>query len=705
MNPLRLRDVVELYEKGVRDFDSCSIIIDPDWSPTPFLSLRSSSFRHADLTGVHLPTADFYEVDFTGAILVRSNLSNCVLMNAVFADADLSEADLLDARCEEAVFCGAELNCANLTGVNFRGADLAGLRLDRATIARGTTFREANLQKANLTHLDLEESNFVDANLSGANLSSANLRKCRLTNADLSESNLEGANLYGVVADEANYTGAKLRGANLSNALLNRAIVIDADLSGCDLRIADVSGAIVRDVNLSNSDCSHCSFVDALLVRVTFSGSNLTHANFARATLHSVTFASATLVDADLRSAQIWISDFKGVELGQTKVTTGFIDQASRQNMTIESKHPSVNVEEEFQIQHGPLFKELATSDCARIKIHFATDRLRGQNGTYGAERSDKLDFGYCEITIPRDHRMGELEAPSIWRFEVAWQESQHVIFKKTERQTPAKFLSDIRHRLGNTDNGQALVFIHGYNVSFEDGARRTAQIAYDLGFDGPAILYSWASRGDPVLYTFDEATAEDTVPRLTKFLSTLLDLNELGSVHLIAHSMGNRALVRALAALPARPSGSGRPFVNHVVLTAPDIDAGVFLGICDAVMRAAVSITLYASSNDKALHLSKRFHGYPRAGEAGKRITIVDGINTIDASSLDTNLLGHSYFADHRSVLSDIFYLLRGIPPNERFGLRKSYAGKRSYWRFQPEAPGHFIARAFRAIQKRFGS
>jgi esterase/lipase superfamily enzyme len=105
-----------------------------------------------------------------------------------------------------------------------------------------------------------------------------------------------------------------------------------------------------------------------------------------------------------------------------------------------------------------------------------------------------------------------------------------------------------------------------------------------------------------------------------------------MGAVHLMAHSMGNRALVRALAALPARRSDSGKPFVNHVVLTAPDIDAGVFRGIADAVKRAAISITLYASSNDQALRLSKQFHGYPRAGEAGKRITIVDGISTVDA-------------------------------------------------------------------------
>ena len=31
----------------------------------------------------------------------------------------------------------------------------------------------------------------------------------------------------------------------------------------------------------------------------------------------------------------------------------------------------------------------------------------------------------------------------------------------------------------------KALIFFHGYNVAFEEAARRTAQIVYDLGFVG----------------------------------------------------------------------------------------------------------------------------------------------------------------------------------------------------------------------------
>jgi esterase/lipase superfamily enzyme len=37
----------------------------------------------------------------------------------------------------------------------------------------------------------------------------------------------------------------------------------------------------------------------------------------------------------------------------------------------------------------------------------------------------------------------------------------------------------------------QALVFVHGYNVGFEDALKRIAQIAFDLDFRGACLLFS----------------------------------------------------------------------------------------------------------------------------------------------------------------------------------------------------------------------
>jgi hypothetical protein len=46
--------------------------------------------------------------------------------------------------------------------------------------------------------------------------------------------------------------------------------------------------------------------------------------------------------------------------------------------------------------------------------------------------------------------------------------------------------------------------------------------------------------------------------------------------------------------------------------------------------------------------------------------------IETINVSALDTNLLGHSYYGDNTSVISDLYYLLGQDPwPRSVFGCR----------------------------------
>jgi esterase/lipase superfamily enzyme len=103
---------------------------------------------------------------------------------------------------------------------------------------------------------------------------------------------------------------------------------------------------------------------------------------------------------------------------------------------------------------------------------------------------------------------------------------------------------------------------------------------------------------------------------------------------------------------------------------------------------KAAKRVTLYASSNDVALVRSKKYQGnYPRAGHTGDGIVIVEDIDSIDASEVDTSLIGHSYYGDNDSVLSDLFYLLKdGKPPGKRFGLVEKECSAGKYWAFRPK-------------------
>ena len=244
------------------------------------------------------------------------------------------------------------------------------------------------------------------------------------------------------------------------------------------------------------------------------------------------------------------------------------------------------------------------------------------------------------------------------------------------------EFFRDVNGVVEQAEEKNVFVFVHGYNVTFEDAARRTAQLAYDLPFRSAPILYSWPSRGKIMSYYRDEQEVEWTVPHLKQFLSDMAASTGAKQIHLIAHSMGNRALATALKEI----SLEGRKSLNfhHVVLTAPDIDAGVFKQLANQVARAAARVTLYASTKDTALSCSRRFHGYARAGDLGHGLVVLPYLDTVDASAVDTSFLEHSYVGSNRTVLSDIYSLLLGLLPSKRSDLEAVTTKVGNYWRFR---------------------
>jgi esterase/lipase superfamily enzyme len=282
------------------------------------------------------------------------------------------------------------------------------------------------------------------------------------------------------------------------------------------------------------------------------------------------------------------------------------------------------------------------------MRVYYVTDRKLGPQADvrhmYTAERSRNgdLSYGTCIVTIPRSHVLGSLEEPSL--FEFSEDVTKHVILQKVAVKDDHDFYDMVRARVRTADRKDAFVFIHGYNTTFYDAARRTAQIAYDLKFDGAPIFYSWPSQGKASQYIVDETNAEWTLPHLITFLQKIRAKTGAMRIHLIAHSMGARVLTRALKELDSDKTTRTR--FNQIVLAAPDIDAETFAAIAKAINHAGDRITMYASSRDRAIKLSKSVHGYARAGEAGGALVVVPGVDTIDATTVSTDFFSHSYFS-----------------------------------------------------------
>lgn len=298
-------------------------------------------------------------------------------------------------------------------------------------------------------------------------------------------------------------------------------------------------------------------------------------------------------------------------------------------------------------------------------------------------ENAAKLSYGVCKVSIPSNHVMGKLETPSILHFEIHENPEKHFVLLDCSAMSSRSFFDQVRSIVVQGDNKSAFVFIHGYNVSFDDAVKRTAQLARDMRFQGVPILYSWASAANKSRYPKDEETVELTKKRLKEFLQSLSQKSGAKETHLIAHSMGNRALMGALSLLPSAPAASPKLF-KQVVLTAPDIPRQDIETLVAAAGANAERVTLYASKKDKALLLSRKFHSYQRLGYVYKFPFYIFGMDSIDASKVKTDFTGHSAFARTRTILGDLSALVRyGEMPSNRFGLKELPTPNGLCWTF----------------------
>lgn len=302
----------------------------------------------------------------------------------------------------------------------------------------------------------------------------------------------------------------------------------------------------------------------------------------------------------------------------------------------------------------------------------------------YGVGRGD-LQLGVCRVAVPPVHSPGAVESPSIFRLDIIPDPERHFILSEIEPMEPDPFYEELRQQVSRSPKKDLFVFIHGYNVSFESAALRTAQMKVDLEFAGAACFYSWPSQGGLLQYTRDEENVRYTVSHLRQFLLTLTKQSGARSIHLIAHSMGNRAVTEVLKELRLELGKKRAKLFNEVILAAPDVDAQIFVkDIAPRIRETADRVTLYASSNDRALIASKIVHGYPRAGESGKGLVVVEGVETVDVSNIDCSLLGHSYYGDSKSVLTDLALVLRGQKPAlERTWLTPEEMSGLTFWKF----------------------
>lgn len=249
-------------------------------------------------------------------------------------------------------------------------------------------------------------------------------------------------------------------------------------------------------------------------------------------------------------------------------------------------------------------------------------------------------------------------------------------------------FLTGIDEALESRGSDSALLFVHGFNTPFEDALIRSAQLSVDLSrrgiFDvGVPILFSWPSAGQVSLdqYRGDQDRSIAAAPYLEQFLDVITDHPGIRRINIVAHSMGNRILTKALESYAADYlERHGRDDLEfRIILVAADVDRDIFEATTGVLDNLKANVTIYTSDADRALHVSEIVNSKLRLGDTNGDKPFIRAnpfYQTVDATGIATELfgLGHNYYSDNPFILGDIVCALAEANPELRALERRRY-------------------------------
>ena len=328
-------------------------------------------------------------------------------------------------------------------------------------------------------------------------------------------------------------------------------------------------------------------------------------------------------------------------------------------------------------------------------RVFYATNRVRLVNEkdlrtSYGPVPASppRLDYGECEVVLPI-RPFSEAEQRTDGPIEKARQVQEHpkvVSCREVQPTAYNRFFEELVRAVSQSPQRDVLIYVHGYNTQFEDAVCRAGQLAQDMPFNGVVICYSWPSAGSSFSYTKDVENADGTVKHFWRFLSALhTHLGNGTRINLLAHGLGCRALLQGVASMP-KNIREVRPF-QHLVLAAPDIAVDKFPVWADKCSIAVRNMTVYVSQTDEALVAAKNYARQSQSVGDPSKLVIVPQVDTIDVSGMNRNVLNFSYGAGNKTMLNELFQVIKlDNPPARRSWLKETKHDGKVYWQFANE-------------------
>jgi esterase/lipase superfamily enzyme len=206
---------------------------------------------------------------------------------------------------------------------------------------------------------------------------------------------------------------------------------------------------------------------------------------------------------------------------------------------------------------------------------------------------------------------------------------------------------------------GHAMVFIHGFNNTYEDSVFRFAQIVHDSGADVTPVLFTWPSRAKVFDYNYDKESTNYSRTSLENTLKALVEDKNIKDITILAHSMGTWLAMESIRQMAIRDGGLPKK-IENVILASPDIDVDVFSRQWTELGAHKPNFTIFVSQDDRALALSRYISGDVQrlgqinpAEEPYKAKLEEAGITVVDLTKVkSTDSLNHGKFAESPEIV-----------------------------------------------------
>ena len=303
----------------------------------------------------------------------------------------------------------------------------------------------------------------------------------------------------------------------------------------------------------------------------------------------------------------------------------------------------------------GDVFATADPQVARRVPIFVVSTRKSKANAN---ELADGVRDSLQTVTVPPGHAPGEIELARFGSNDPEHHFTVSAFRALEDSEFKTELASHLSGRVGS--NRDVLVYVHGFNTSYDEARFRLAQIVTDGRFGGVPVLFTWPASGSLFDYEAAKESASASRDALAQALMDISNTPDVGRIHILAHSMGTWLTMEALRqdAIAGKPDLGGR--LGDVMLAAPDIDVNVFRN--QIAKLDASHISVLVSVNDKALSLSRRLAGdRPRVGALNPKDpndkAVLDqlGVKVYDLAGDETTFIGHGTFATAPDVVKRI--------------------------------------------------